>query len=359
VYQTNILSFGGPETPGAFLAGSVPPHIAPSWFRDVVDPRMAYIADHGLLNALALGWYAAIDGGADTMVRFAQYIVAQYSTYAMIWTLAGEVAGYDPRLRQARLDCWREVAVAIREADAYGHPLTAHLTAERPIPNDDQGETWLTLTLNQHGHGDMDLGTTHYRDHIAAHPGVPLVEGESLYEGLTTVEKSGRRTVTDTMVRQAAWRAIQSGCCGYTYGAQGCCNGAWDTQDMATTWGSLPWYDGIDLPGANQMGHLGRFYASRDWPALRPAPGCSRRPRHHGRGGRPSRGPRAQRPIIEVHAAAVTHHAVGLGSVGPTGASLRGSVARNVSPLAAPSQAPRSRAAASRDARRIPRAPDP
>jgi len=121
---------------------------------------MAYIASQGLLNALGLAWHEAIDSNVEGMVRFARYIVARYGARPIIWTLGGEVAGYDPDLRQERLDWWRQVALAVHAADVYGHPQTAHLTAERPIPDYYQGEDWLTFTLNQLGHGDVDFNVT-------------------------------------------------------------------------------------------------------------------------------------------------------------------------------------------------------
>ena len=190
----------------------------------------------------------------------------------MVWTLAGEVAGYEPELRTARLSAWRDVALAIRNADDYQHPLTAHLTNERPMPSDFQDEEWLTFTLSQLGHGDMDMGSSHWADHLAAFPGRPLIEGEAFYEGLTSVEPTGRRPVTDTMVRQVAYRAMQSGCCGFTYGGQGCWNGAWDTDTSGSMWGDMAWFDGVELEGATQMGHMRRFYESLEWTALSPAP---------------------------------------------------------------------------------------
>lgn len=275
VYQTNIMSFGGPSSsPSCWLPGRELAQLDIDYLRDVLDPRMEYIAAAGLVNAIGLAWYQAIDDDVAGMARFARYLVARYGAYPLVWTLGGEVAGYDPELRQRRLDGWRQVALAIKDADNYRHPITAHLTAERPIPSYYQDEDWLDLTLNQHGHGDVDPAASHYRDFLASYARRPLIEGETMYEGLTSVEPTARRTVTDTMVRQAAWRAIQSGCCGYTYGAQGCWNNAWDRSDMTTAWGDLPWYDGIDLPGATQMGHMRRFYEAIDWTALRPDPEC-------------------------------------------------------------------------------------
>jgi len=269
VYQSNILSWTPPAMWNRFADGG---ELDLAFFREVLDPRFEYVASSGLVHAVGLAWYHAIDGRIDAVVRFAREIVARYGAYPVVWTLGGEVAGYDPALREERLSGWREVARAIHDADDYRHPITAHLTNERPFRAVYQDETWLTFTLNQLGHGDQDMASQHWIDHLTAHPGKPLVEGESLYEGLTSVEPVGRRPVTATMVRQVAYRAIQSGCCGYTYGGQGCWNGAWDEHDGKSMWGTGAWFDGVDLPGGEQLGHLRAFYTALDWSELRAAP---------------------------------------------------------------------------------------
>ena len=277
VYQSNLMLFdwSSDESP-YWMAGKPFEDVDVAYFQNNVDPRLAYIADHGLVNAIGLGWYSAADANLAGLKRFARYIVARYGSYPMVWTLAGEVAGYDADRWQARIDGWREVALTIRHADGYHQPRTAHATTERPISPYYAGEDWLTLTLNQHGHGDFDMRADHYADYLAAHPGTPLVEGESMYEGLHSVEYVGRRPVTDTMVRHVAYRALQSGCCGYTYGAQGCWNAAWNREDGDSFWGDLPWYEGIDLPGADQLSHLRRFYELVGWTRLRPFMACFR-----------------------------------------------------------------------------------
>lgn len=276
VYQTNLVSFDGWAKAPWWEPGEEFRSINVDFFTTVVDPRMDYIAEAGLVNALGLAWYPAIDRpeAVAGLTRLAGYLVARYGSLPMVWTLGGEVAGYDPDLRASRIDRWREVAQAITASDDYAHPRTAHLTNERPIPGYFQHEDWLTLTLNQLGHGDHDMSPSHYREFLARQPDMPLVEGEALYEGIISVEAVGRRPVTDTMVRQVAYRAMQSGCCGYTYGAQGCWNNAWDRTDGASMWGDLPWFDGIDLPGAPQLGHLRRFYESVGWEQLHPDSDC-------------------------------------------------------------------------------------
>jgi hypothetical protein len=63
---------------------------------------------------------------------------------------------------------------------------------------------------------------------------------------------------------------MQSGCCGYTYGAQGSWNNSWDYGDFETVWGTLPWFAGVELSGGEQMGYMRRFYESFRWWKMRP-----------------------------------------------------------------------------------------
>lgn len=275
VYQVNLMmvDWGETESP-YFLPGTT--ELDTNYFTTVVDPRMKYLADAGLVTALGLGWHGAVDQGAERVVAIAREVVARYGAYPMVWTLGGEVPGYEPELVAERLDRWRTVAREIRAADEYRHPMTAHATNERPLPTYFVGDDWFDFALNQHGHGDSDTSRSWYAQFFAEHPQIAMVEGESLYEGLTSVEPIARRTVTDTMVRQAAYRAFQSGCCGYTYGAQGGWDGAWDPRPAETFWGSMAWYDGVDLPGGHQLGHLRAFYESLPWQLLRPDPSLFR-----------------------------------------------------------------------------------
>ena len=64
-----------------------------------------------------------------------RYIVARYGALPMVWTLAGEVAGYSGgEVRQQCIDGWREVAKLVERIDGYGTLQTAHYTNERPLP---------------------------------------------------------------------------------------------------------------------------------------------------------------------------------------------------------------------------------
>lgn len=273
VYQVNLMMFDwGASASRYFSAGS--DELDLDFLREVIDPRVAYIAEKGLVIALCLGWHQAVDEYPERVEILARHIVARYGAHAVVWTLGGEIPGYDDRLREQRLGRWRRIAQVIRDADSYGHPMTSHGTNERPLPSYYVGEPWYDFVLNQHGHGDRDLSPNHYRDFFAENPGIPMVEGETLYEGLRSVEDAGRRTVNAVMVRQAAYRAIQSGCCGFTYGAQGGWNGAWERGSFRDTWGDMAWYEGLALAAGSQLGHLRSVYEALPWHLLRPVSGC-------------------------------------------------------------------------------------
>ncbi len=252
-----------------------------SVFQENMDLKMNYLADHGFVIALGFTWYSNIDapGAIDYYKMVARYIIARYGAYPIVWTLAGEVAGYNGKKRQTYIDGWREIALEIERLDGYGSLQTCHYTNERPLADYYQDESWFDFTLNQCGHADLPIHMKVYKDHFQKYPLTPFVEGEALYDGLTTIEDLERREVTARMVRIAAYTAMQSGACGYTYGAQGCWNAQWgpvDSEDphAFTFWGSYPWYEGIFREGANSMKIMRDFYESIGWHRLSPMYNC-------------------------------------------------------------------------------------
>jgi hypothetical protein len=172
----------------------------------------------------------------------------------------GEVAGYDP----APAGGWREVALAIDAADDYHQPQSAHYT--NSFPTYYQGESWLDFTMVQGGHAGL-ANTASYRAYYQAANPVPLLEAESNYEGLFP-------DITPAVVRATAYRAIQSGSFGYTYGAQGIWNATWDAADTVNDFTSAHWNwnQAIDFPGGAQMAYLARFYRRLPWATLTPRP---------------------------------------------------------------------------------------
>ena len=96
-----------------------------------------------------------------------------------------------------------------------------------------------------------------------------MVESETFYEGIQSLE-AAPRTVTPAVVRRMAYLLMQSGGCGYTYG----CNGVWELQWESGVggigWGDMGWWEGLELPGANQLTIWNRLYESVGWASLKP-----------------------------------------------------------------------------------------
>ena len=265
VYQTNLRSEPQMGTTHYWADGQIGTLPDVSFYQQKVDKRMQYLADQGLVNALGLAWAGSVIGQLDLQKNLARYIVARYGALPIVWTLAGEVAGYAASTREACIDGWREVAKYIAEIDGYNTLQTAHYTNERPYADYYFDEDWFDFTLNQGGHGDLPIYAYYQREHMKKHPGKPFVEGEEMYEFVSTLEPNGSRLCTADMMRRCAYLSIQNGACGYTYGAQGIWDTVWekpkkpDSRNIFNRLG-ITWYEAIDGEGAAQLGLMRDFY---------------------------------------------------------------------------------------------------
>jgi hypothetical protein len=237
---------------------------------------MNYLADLGLVNALGFAWSGSVIGKLQLQKNLARYIVARYGALPMVWTLAGEVAGYSGgENRQQCIDGWREVAKYVESIDGYGTLQTAHYTNERPFAGYYQDEDWFDFTLNQAGHGDFPISAKHFREHRRLYPSKPFIEGEALYEFVSTLEELGSRMCTPDMLRRVAYMSIQLGGCGYTYGAQGIWDHVWEKPEKPSPFNifnayGITWYEAIDGEGAIQMGYMRKFYENEHFWELSP-----------------------------------------------------------------------------------------
>ncbi len=257
VYQSVI--FG--DDARYWSAGEKGAQINPQYFREELDRKMAYIAQGGLVNAFGVGFHANVDDFEVGLQRLAQYVVARYGAYPMVWMTSGEGAGYDVGSREARIDGWRSVAQAIHASDAYDHPQTAHspaLTEKATfgLPHFYEGEGWFDFEMLQGGHQKFVPAEDY--DFYADQYGIPFLESEANYEQIYD------GYATDTVVRQTAYRSIQAGGFGYGYGAHGIWNAARDDADTADDYGygHRNWDDALAFVGADQMTHLIDFYRS-------------------------------------------------------------------------------------------------
>jgi len=294
IYQTNLRASYAPprEGNGMMPARMIRTHYWADgkegylpdveYYQNEIDKRMNYIADAGLVNAIGLDWANGILGLREPHINMVHYFIARYGALPLVHTIAGEAAGYvGGEIREKTIAGWREIGQEIAKTDGYHQLITAHYNTRRPFEDYYFDEPWFDFTLNQAGHGDFPIGNTDFASYRETHVGKPFVEGESMYEGCSTLEPIGTRFCTPEMMRRVAYIAMQNGASGYTYGAQG----IWDTFYEKPAPDAKPnpmnqfnqfnvtWYEGIEQPGADQLTLMREFYEENDFHTLRPAAG--------------------------------------------------------------------------------------
>ncbi len=252
------------ETDGGFV-----PNIEE--FQNNVDKKMKYLADYGLLIAVGYAWgYDMPIGGVERYKKMAKYTMARYGAYPVAWTLAGELPGYMGDLEE-NVRLWNEVAKECKRWNVYGNLQSVHLACSRPFPKLYTDEDWLDFAMSQAGHGDADMEQTMYAQFKEMYDGFPILESEGFYEAAASGELSSR-PITPAMMRRLAYLIMQSGGCGYTYGCLGVWELQWEAGIGGIGWGEMAWWDGLNLPGADQLTIMRDFYESVGWQNLKPLP---------------------------------------------------------------------------------------
>jgi len=247
---------------GSTLSNSGATQIDPAKYA-ALDRYFALIADQGQVHAFGLGAHSVIDyftqEGAE---RVARYMNARYGAYPVIFFTSQEVDLWDNQ------DKWKHAFDAWNEVDAYDQPTTCHVigstSGEPTLWGDDPGHDLFFL---QGGHG-----TVHDIAHYQAYwgydaPTKPFIEAEANYEEITL----GGENHADR-VRNAAYKALQTGAAGFGYGANGIWNLCTSEVDCACCeeWGIDPWYQAIHFPAGAEMRYLAGFYTAVPWWKLVP-----------------------------------------------------------------------------------------
>lgn len=222
-----------------------------------LDDRFAYIADAGLLHTNGSWQWGGLFDVTDEAVldKLGVYWQARYGAYPVMWTSGQEI---DPDFFGRDVSNWKRMMTALSDADAYGHPLTAHTIAQqRSLITDGWGalpiHDWYAVQTAGSDRGLLEDAWNRADK--------PVVSFEGMYE-------NNRATTADA--RRLAWRAFTSGSFGVGYGAQG----VWAinlTPDNYFAYGPYyRWFDGLNLPGGRQMGYLKTFLSALDWTRLHP-----------------------------------------------------------------------------------------
>jgi hypothetical protein len=250
--------------------------VNPKYF-DYADRRFKHLADAGIVPAIVGAWgrgdcNSMQKFGAASIKRHWRYLIARYGAYPVIWILAGEI----PEETEAGHGPWAEVATYLRSIDPYHHPLACHTGDARKLAKDDIPVIDFDM-VGGGGHEEHKQTAAVVSLAYATKPPMPVLICETCYEGHM------QQGFGDTQ-RRIFWQSILSGAAGHTYGAAGIWHagvegdhgnwGAWARQPYDYT----TWKEGMNYPGATQLGLAKKLLAQYPWQKFEPhpewAPGC-------------------------------------------------------------------------------------
>ncbi len=232
-----------------------------------VDAYIQYANNAGIIPAIILDWhYLALPTYTLEQWKFLwHYFVVRCGAYSVTWLVCGEYNAPHSNVEQALT-----LGAYIKKCDPYKRAMSIYPWAYFGDKHQAWSQSWYDFILYQGAHGNSP-GTVPptYIYTQGWNYGKPVIEGEARYEFIRRFKTS------DT--RRAAWHAMQAGCCGYTYGA----NGLWyPTQSPSDKkfwkdWGkSQPWWVAMNYIGAQQMAYMKTFYESIAWWKTQPRPGA-------------------------------------------------------------------------------------
>lgn len=186
----------------------------------------------------------------------------------LIWVLGGD---RNPR-NSGDIAIWASMGKAIKTTTANKAIITYH-----PQPNQFgsaewfHNESWLDFNMFQTGH----CRDTEVYNRISGvynkTPIKPVLDGEPIYEDhpvCFNAKDLGTSNAFD--IRKAAYLNLFAGAFGHTYG----CHDIWQMYSPKVegiNGPHMPWYEALELPGANQLIHLKNLMASRNFAERVPA----------------------------------------------------------------------------------------
>ncbi len=278
-YNDSIFSDENPEKP-AITPGNNPENTKEYDFWDHVDFAVNTAESKGLYLALVPSWGEWITPRTDKALFNSKEQAYSYGWFIgnryrnspnIIWILGGD---RHPDERPNGMELWRAMAEGIAagtnninkmdgKADYTATLMTFHSfeSSSKWFHNDE----WLAF----HTWGSYHAEVNNTRSYLAAiadwnlpNP-KPTINSEPCYEGHGinyAIDDNGIFTSTD--VRMAAYWSVFSGAAGFTYGAQPIWQFTDDTRKKHSSKTFQNWQEGMELPGATQIGFLKKLMES-------------------------------------------------------------------------------------------------
>ena len=234
-----------------------------------VDRYIEYANGRGIVPAIGFGFHQMLNKPTlEQLQGLWRYALARYGSHAVAFLICGEYnqRGKNPTADAARVEKILRLGQYIQSHDPYKRALTLHPWAMHVEKRQVWSQPWYDVMMLQGAHGRTPPAVAAYRRALDHKPARPVIESECRYEGI--------RKYTASDVRHVAYRALQAGCRGFTYGS----HGLWyptqnETDRKFDEWGSpMPWHRAYKRSGGAQMKHLRACYESLEWWRLAPLP---------------------------------------------------------------------------------------
>jgi hypothetical protein len=153
-----------------------------------------------------------------TGYNYGKFLGSRYRDKRVMFILGGD--WYPDKTE----DIWRALAAGIAAGDGGTHLITYHPTGIQSSGNWFQSDAWLSFNMIQSRHMVLNRGYDVIARDWERTPTKPVVDGESVYEGIVDnliAYQPGVPIIQAQDVRRAAYCSVFAGGAGYTYGSQG------------------------------------------------------------------------------------------------------------------------------------------
>lgn len=240
--------------------------VNPASFADA-DRRIAHLVDVGLVPVVVGGWgrpqkkaRSTLDQvGLEGFKRHWRHLIARYGCYPTVWVVGGEATdAYGP---------WGELAKFVAATDPYRRPLTYHAPGDpRRAIADNAVFDFDMVAIGHDGLTTARKTLDLVRSCRKQDPPRPVLCGEACYEG-------HMQTNFQDVQRHLFWSLMLSGAAGHTYGAAGIWHASVEGDPGITpVYDLTTWREGMNQPGAAQLGIGRRLLERFPWSRFEPHP---------------------------------------------------------------------------------------
>ena len=265
-YSIIHMAFLGPNSHGvnSFQKGDIDPG-----YWQVIDQYMDHANVEGLIPVVGLAFHTGLDWlSLEQWKQIWRYFIARYGAHDITWLVCGEYNQYNVPERVEKV---LALGAYIKKIDPYQRAMTIHPWWFRGEERQAWDAPWYDFVMLQGAHEPEVPPASLYwdvwfgKDTGEKHP-IPVLEGEARYEGI--------RNLDENDVRATAYRAIQAGSFGFTYGSHGLWYPTQDENDETfKEWGiPIPWWEALERPGGDHMRHVRAYYEALPWWCLEPQP---------------------------------------------------------------------------------------